>query len=133
MNKERINEWLVACEDSPEQQCDGALAKAWDGEKPKMHCILGMACEVFRRNNPDRARWERYKNYIAFVIDGRRIYSDTPRPVDDWFGVTELDHILAPYASRTLVMLNDEKGLSFREIAKEIRTVLNISRQEVVS
>jgi len=89
-------------------------------------CCLGVACDLFAKENPTEGRW-RDDEFVVSGIDSSR--ASLPRPVADWLGMKRepkfayLQNAYARYgpdSGQNLVQDNDTRRFTFAEIANTI-------------
>ena len=109
MNKDitsRRNLLIKALKEFPEDRHIKGELKSAEG-----FCASGLACDVYIQNSPAQdASWGVGKNYNGFQI-GNVVYFFHPSPQVCNFFQIEFGKVL---------ILNDEKGLTFKEIADSI-------------
>ena len=90
------------------------------GHDDRCFCAMGLACEVYRLNNPDSAWWRKYVFVLRSdgTVTNRRELEwtqEAPRIVLDWLGIGNVEQMI-------LLRLNDEEGYTFNQIADWIET-----------
>ena len=129
VNKERIRLLLDALRSGKYLQGTGQLR--FDDN----FCCLGVACDIYKENNPDRASWENH-GYFRTRYDGDDDGSsmELPSEVSSWYGFhtsdprfyveklpqelqAEIAKVDPPPYPLTATMLNDQVKLTFPEIA----------------
>lgn len=84
-NEENIRKWVDALRSDEFKQGKGALRIREDGEF--FHCCLGVACELYRRENPEAAGdWKQTGEYSTTykILDADACL---PEAVQEWLGV----------------------------------------------
>jgi hypothetical protein len=104
VNKERIELWAQALESGNYTKCVNTL---WIPAL-RMHCALGVGMEVAVQHGLD-----------LDMLDWAG--SSFPMRVKEWYGLSSPDPVLGDGMSSVVVM-NDETGSSFWDIAQAIRT-----------
>lgn len=91
---EKAERLITLLESGEFTQGTGTLRRQETPEGPVLHCCLGVACEMFRRET-GLGEWQVSKHHDArsvfvayYDAEGRRYASETglPLPVAEWFG-----------------------------------------------
>lgn len=109
MNKHRVNLLTAALRGGEFTQC---MTQLRDPRFTNTHCILGVACEVFRRET-GQGTWEDN----MFVVDGIACDITLPPQVQTWYDFDRSDPF---FNNMPASELNDLYGRSFAEIADSI-------------
>lgn len=107
MNNTLRKEWIAALRSGDYKQTTGWLQKAGG------FCCLGIACEVYMKNFPDRVETLADLSYhtVGYSFDALPFVSASlPTGIDLEFGLDTLE-------ARKLMNMNDIEKLSFNEIA----------------
>lgn len=133
MNPEIKAKWLAALRGGHYHQGQGHLCVA--GIPHAQFCCLGVLCDLYAQAHPKLAEWQTQNNeeatFFTRDLEGNLVDSDEnylPEPVQMWAGIPCQDPVIKDFWSHerfpdnntTLAKLNDDKGLSFEEIAKVI-------------
>lgn len=115
MNK-NAKKWLAALRSGRFKQIKNNLC-ARKGQKSLGYCCLGVACEIFRKENPDILI--RNRDLVYEFDDGNE---DTflPSPVRKWLGLGTEGGDPLNQDLPSCVSMNDDDGFSFREIADRL-------------
>jgi len=111
MNKENIKKWIDALRSGDYMQGSGWLHNVKENE----YCCLGVACELAIRDGVD-VRVEVCGDFCSY--DGST--TALPMSVISWLGVNGSNPLSA-------IEMNDERGMSFDEIANVIEEDAYIS------
>lgn len=107
MLTEKQKKWIEALRSGKYKQGRGFL------KKDNCFCCLGVACEIFKEELNLEVTDDEYdcsNDYLPLkVVKFLNLVSDSGANVD-------------PNIDMTLVMLNDDMGMSFEEIANELET-----------
>jgi hypothetical protein len=121
MKQDVAERWITALESEEFPQAKDALRRN-DG-----YCCLGVLCELYRREHPDRASWDekaRDRGIIAFNVSGEQGFSVLPDEVLVWAGMRfDNGHFGGGFPGidgDTLAELNDSDE-PFTRIAQVIR------------
>jgi hypothetical protein len=101
MINENMKKVLVALRSGELKQTSGSL------QDHMGHCCLGVMCEVYEKETGDKLPRE------ADELIGGYLNGDSGKKVKSWVGLECPD---------TLVLMNDDEGKSFSEIADFIET-----------
>lgn len=122
--KKRMNpvikeQWLFLLESGAIDQCKDEL---YNNENKGSFCYLGVLCELARAHGivSVTKHGEYYKRGDPNVFSNDSSFSELPYSVVQWAG---LDKSEPTACRRSLISMND-KGKSFKEIAKVIRVGL---------
>jgi len=123
MNKERALKWADALESGEYEQGTGTL-RAGD-----QYCCLGVLCDLYHRETGD-GRWAAHLNsavnLYTFITDGSSASGYDPQKVRNWIDPDResrdgfIQGQLTAKQGR-FANLNDNKAMSFKEIAAIIR------------
>jgi hypothetical protein len=132
--KQSVRKWLKALRSGEFKQGKGYLASV-DHRGSESYCCLGVACELFRRENPEVIDRKRVDGAVAgnctniaeiIQFNGENLY--LPKEVRDWLGLK--NRLGADGSGRVnLSYLNDE-GLSFEGIATTIENTPELFVEE---
>lgn len=110
--------WVAALRSGKYLQGRGAL-KSRD-----KYCCLGVACQLFHEKYPENSHWSddeaaRFLSYKPGDGNGERQVGVLTNHVQDWLGLSTDDGSYKKVRGGTysLVSLNDDKKLSFKQIA----------------
>ena len=90
------------------------------GHNDRCFCAMGLACEVYRLNNPDSAWWRKYVFVLRSdgTVTSRRELEwtqEAPQIVLDWLGIS-------PSEQTVIIGLNDVEKHAFGQIADWLET-----------
>lgn len=103
--------WLKALESGKYKRGKESLKVDYgDGFK---YCCLGIACEVAGAN------WIKAHDDGCYTVNGRGGF--LPKSIMEWLGVFYNDGSCPSGTYPSMIAMNDEKNLSFKEIAARIR------------
>lgn len=117
MNREIRDQWTAALRSGEYRQGTGVLHRK--GQDFDTFCCLGVLCDVAAKAGVIEATLHEYDGLSEPVYYYDRHEAFLPKKVMEWAGITEN----SPHAvteDHTLVYLNDERALSFSEIADVI-------------
>lgn len=116
--------WSAALESGEYKQTSSYLRDK-DG-----FCCLGVACDVYAKET-GLGKWDNEDGATHFYFLGKR--ATLPLEVSSWLGIPDRlgdPQLVVNSRARTIVQLNDEDRLTFREIAKILRQNFDKELQE---
>lgn len=122
--KDAISELVSELRNGKYVQGKSYLKRKHEGEL--FYCPLGIACEIYKRHNPETSRWHYTPKYKAFrlVVDDDYATADICIPqtkVTRFFGI--------PAGVRGNIMSLNDGGTSFSRIADYLE--LEITKGEI--
>ena len=127
--------WVDALRSGEYEKCQAMLHEFGGiaGETP-MFCVLGVACDLYAKANPDHGRWDTDSSFVT--ASGAKM-AGLPIEVSDWLGLTRLgdndersneygqflsNKYIPDTIKETLAWLNDEGDITFAQIAHVIES-----------
>lgn len=109
---ENAKQWVAALRSGEFKQGAGRLRKA------ENYCCLGVACELYRRQDPAGHQWTEVLKEVFNFMDKA---DSLPEPVRLWLGLTQPSGAYTADISISLAGKNDE-GVTFTELADLIES-----------
>jgi hypothetical protein len=120
-NEENVQKWIDALRSDEFKQGKGALRLEEDGEV--FHCCLGVACELYRRENPEEVG--DWRPTVEFgqtfgILDADAVLPDEVR---DWLGLDDRNpEVHFADEDFALALVNDTMRADFKRIADLIQS-----------
>lgn len=116
-NKERITKWVKALRSGDYEQGKGYLCK--DSEGSKKFCCLGVACDLYIKEEAPYAEWEedRAEYNVMGLLESTYVM---PTRVMDWLGVESRDPMAFRDGKDEYLSRWNDTSCSFNDIAKMI-------------
>lgn len=116
MKKEIADMWCAALRSGEYNQGRGFLCS--ESERGKEYCCLGVLCDLYNKHNPPMAMGPIEGGSKRILFDD--CSGDLPEAVIKWSGMSSRNGMRCFFLKPSLIVLNDDCGFSFIEIADVI-------------